>query len=69
MSTEVRKFSELYKIKLLNSSLYYAQTIGQAEFSNKTLISLINKKISDHSRYWHKVLYEASWAHRIYITP
>jgi hypothetical protein len=65
MSKEVREFSELYKIKLLNYSPYYAQTNGQAEPSNMTLISLIKKKISDHASHWHKVLSEALWAHRI----
>jgi hypothetical protein len=45
VSKEVRKFAELYKIKLLNSSLYYAQANGQAESSNKTLIKLIKKKL------------------------
>jgi hypothetical protein len=54
-----------HKIKLLNSSLYYAQTNGQAESSNRTLISLIKKKIYDHPKRWHKVLSEALWAHRI----
>jgi hypothetical protein len=39
MSIEVREFAELYKIKLLNSSPYYAQ----AESSNRTLIRLIKK--------------------------
>jgi hypothetical protein len=43
MSKEVREFAELYRIKLLNSSPYYAQANGQAEFSNRTLISLISK--------------------------
>jgi transposase InsO family protein len=38
VSKEVREFDELYKIKLLNSSPYYAQANGQAESSNKTLI-------------------------------
>jgi hypothetical protein len=57
MSKEVREFAELYKIKLLNSSLYYAQANGQAESSNRTLISLIKNKISDHSRHWYKVLF------------
>jgi transposase InsO family protein len=38
VSKDVRKFTELYKIKLLNSSPYYAQANGQAESSNKTLI-------------------------------
>jgi transposase InsO family protein len=35
---QVREFIESYKIKLLNSSPYYAQANGQAESSNKTLI-------------------------------
>ena len=34
----------LTKIKILNSSLYYAQANGQAESSNKILIKLIKKK-------------------------
>jgi hypothetical protein len=35
---------------LLNSSPYYAQANGQAEFSNRTLISLIKTKISVHPK-------------------
>jgi hypothetical protein len=50
---------------LVNSSPYYAQTNGQAESSNKTLIKLIKKKIEDNLRRWHEVLSEALWAHRI----
>jgi hypothetical protein len=65
MSKEVREFVELYRIKLLNSSPYYAQTNGQAESSNRTLINLIKKKISDNPKYWHRILSEALWAHRI----
>jgi hypothetical protein len=65
MSKEVREFVELYRIKLLNSSPYYAQTNGQAEYSNRTLINLIKKKISDNPKYWHRILSEALWAHRI----
>jgi transposase InsO family protein len=65
ISKEVHEFAESYKIKLLNSSPYYAQANGQAESSNRTLISLIKKKISDHPKHWHKVLSEALWAHRI----
>ena len=45
ISKEVRAFIESYKIKLLNSSPYYAQVNGQAESSNKILIKLIKKKI------------------------
>jgi len=62
---EVREFAELYKIKLLNSSPYYAQANGQAESSNKILIKLIKKKIEENPRRWHEVLSEALWAHRI----
>jgi hypothetical protein len=43
MSKEVPEFVELYRIKLLNSSPYYAQSNEQSESSNRTLISLIKK--------------------------
>jgi hypothetical protein len=65
MAKEVREFAELYRIKLLNSSPYYAQANGQAESSNRTLINLIKKKISDNPKHLHKILSEALWAHRI----
>jgi transposase InsO family protein len=65
MSKEVREFTELYRIKLLNSSPYYAQANGQAEPSNRTLINLIKKKISDNPKHCHKILSEALWAYRI----
>jgi transposase InsO family protein len=65
LSKEVRDFAELYKIKLLESSPYYAQDNGQTESSNKTLIKLIKKKIEENSRRWHEVLAEALWAHHI----
>ena len=58
-------FIESYKIKLLNSSPYYAQVNGQAESSNKILIKLIKKKIEENPKRWHEVLSEALWAHRI----
>jgi transposase InsO family protein len=50
VSGQVREFIESYKIKLFNSSPYYAQANGQPESSNKTLIKLIKKKIEDNSR-------------------
>ena len=61
----MREFTELYKIKLLNSSLYYVQANGQDESTNKTLIKFIKNKIEDNPRRWHEVLSEALWAHRI----
>jgi hypothetical protein len=65
MSHEIREFAELYRIKFLNSSPYYAQANGQAESNNRTLINSINKKISDNPKHWHKILSEALWAHKI----
>ena len=55
ISKEVHAFAESYKIKLLNSSPYYAQ----AESSNKILIKLIKKKIEENPKRWHEVLSEA----------
>ena len=65
ISKEVCAFAESYKIKLLNSSPYYAQANGQAESSNKILIKLVKKKIEENPKRWHEVLSEALWAHRI----
>jgi hypothetical protein len=65
VSKEVRESAKLYKIKLLNSSSYYAQANSQAESSNKTLTKLIKKKIEENQRRWHEVLSETLWAHRI----
>jgi hypothetical protein len=59
VSSQVRVFIESYKIRLLNSSPYYAQANGQAKSSNKTVIKLIKKKIEDNQRRWHEVLSEA----------
>jgi hypothetical protein len=55
---------ESMKIKLLNSSPYYAQANGQAEASNKVLIKIIKTRIKDNPRRWHEKLLEAMWAHR-----
>jgi hypothetical protein len=52
------------KIKLMNSSPYYAQANGQTEASNKVLIKIIKKRNEDNPRKWHEKLSEALWAHR-----
>jgi hypothetical protein len=41
MSHQFREFTEPMKIKLLNSSPYYAQANGQVEASNKVLLKII----------------------------
>jgi hypothetical protein len=62
MSHQVCDFAESLKIKLLSSSLYYAQVNSQAESSNKTLIK---KNIKENLKRWYEVLSEALWAYRI----
>jgi hypothetical protein len=65
MSHQIKDFAKSLRIKLLNSSTYYAQANGQAESSNKVLIRLIKKKIAEQPKRWHEVLSEALWAHRV----
>jgi transposase InsO family protein len=65
MSGQFKDFVGSLRIKLLNSSPYYAQANGQVESSNKVLIKLIKKKIETTSRRWHEVLSKALWAHRV----
>jgi hypothetical protein len=75
MSHQFKEFTVSLKIKLINSSPYYAQSNGQVEASNKIIIGLIKKKIEERSRRWHEVLVEALWAYRtskhgtIKVTP
>jgi transposase InsO family protein len=64
MSHQFREFVESIKIKLLNSSPYYAQANGQAEASNMVLIKIIKKRIKNNPKRWHEKLSEALWAHR-----
>jgi transposase InsO family protein len=64
MSQQFKEFAASLGIKLLNSSPYYAQTNGQAEDSNKTVISLIKKKIEEEPKRWHELLLEVLWAYR-----
>jgi hypothetical protein len=64
MSHQFREFAESMKIKLLNSSPYYAQANGQARPSNKVQIKIIRKRIKDNLRRCHEKLSEALWVHR-----
>jgi hypothetical protein len=61
ISHQVYEFIGSLKIKLLNSSSYYAQANDQAESSNNTLIKLIKKKIEENPKRWHEVLSGALW--------
>jgi hypothetical protein len=61
MSHQFKEFTMSLKIKLINSSPYYAQSNGQVEASNKIIIGLIKKTIEERSRRWHEMLVEALW--------
>nr|ABA97504.1 retrotransposon protein, putative, unclassified [Oryza sativa Japonica Group] len=65
VSNEFVQFADSMGIKMLNSASYYAQANGQAEASNKSLIKLIKRKISDYPRQWHTRLAEALWSYRM----
>jgi hypothetical protein len=65
MSHQFKDFVASLRIKLLNSSPYYAQANRQAEASNKRLIRLIKRKIEEKPRRWHEVLVEALWAYKV----
>ena len=65
ISEEFGEFAASMGIKLLNSSPYYAQANGQAEASNKGIITLIKRKIEEQPKRWHTTLSEALWANRM----
>jgi hypothetical protein len=65
ISEEFRKFTTDVGIKLIRSSLHYAQANEQDEASNQSLIKLVKRKIDEYPRRWHKILSEVLWAHRI----
>ena len=53
-----------FGISLVNSTPYYAQANGQAEFSNKSLKKGIQKVVEDNPRDWHNLLLDVLWAYR-----
>ena len=62
---EFRDFATSMRIKLLNSSPYYAQANGQAKASNQIMIKMIKKKTEEQPRKWYSTLNEALWAYRM----
>ncbi|XP_057862524.1 uncharacterized protein LOC131070880 [Cryptomeria japonica] len=66
-SSEITQFCFEYSVLLAHSFDYYPQGNGQAESSNKNLITIIHKLVEENQRSWHKALYDALWADK--ITP
>jgi transposase InsO family protein len=63
-SEEISMFCYDHGITLAHASDYFPQGNGQAESSNKNLISIMKKLVSDNGKDWHKKLFEALWADR-----
>lgn len=55
-------FFYYHNILLSHSLDYYSKGNGYAESSNKNLIFIMRKLVSDNAQDWHKRLYEALWA-------
>ncbi|XP_024164374.1 protein NYNRIN-like [Rosa chinensis] len=60
MGGEVDKLAKEWGIQFVHSSPYYAQSNGQAEASNKIIITLLKKMLEVNPRQWHETL----WAYR-----
>jgi hypothetical protein len=54
-----------YNIVLGHSTTYYPQGNGLAESSNKSLITVIKKVLTENKKAWHIHLKYALWANRI----
>lgn len=61
-STNILLFCYDHGISLAHCLDYYPQGNGQAESSNKNLINIMKKLVSENFKDWHKRLYEALWA-------
>ncbi|XP_057823452.1 uncharacterized protein LOC131035733 [Cryptomeria japonica] len=66
-SYEVTQFFFEFGIILAHSSDYYPQSNGQAESSNKNLVTIIHKLVEENQRSRHKALYDYLWENK--ITP
>jgi transposase InsO family protein len=64
-SMAMANFCQKYNIVLGHSIEYYPQGNGLAELSNKSLITIIKKVLSENKRSWHVHLKYALWENRI----
>lgn len=64
-SKNVVDFCEKYHITLGNSIAYYPQGNGMVEYSNKSLINIINKVLELNRKNWHKNIINALWVNKV----
>jgi transposase InsO family protein len=58
-------FCQKYNIVLGHSTTYYPQGNGLVESSNKSLITIIKKVLTENKKSWHVHLKYALWANQI----
>jgi transposase InsO family protein len=61
-SNSMVEFYNKYNIKLVHSTPYYPQGNGLAESSNKSLIRIIKKLLTENKISWDSKLKFALWA-------
>jgi hypothetical protein len=66
-SLDMNVFTLEKGIKLKYSYSYYPQGSGLAESTNKNLIKIIKRTVSENHKNWHNALYKAHWVDR--VTP
>jgi hypothetical protein len=64
-SAEMSSFCFKYGIILSHTSDYYPQGNGQAELSNKTLMTIVKKIVGENKKSWDSKIKHALWADRI----
>ena len=64
MGNETRAFANSRGIKILNSTLYYAQANGQGKATNKMVINIVEKMVKENPRNWDTLLSDVLWAYR-----
>ncbi|XP_061993416.1 uncharacterized protein LOC133711286 [Rosa rugosa] len=64
MGREVEQLVADLGIQFIHSTPYYAQSNGQAEASNKIVITLLKKMLAENPLQWHETLYQILWAYR-----
>jgi transposase InsO family protein len=64
-SAEMSSFCFKYGIILSHASDYYPQGNGQAESSNKNLMTIVKKIVGENKKSWDSKIKHALWADRI----
>ena len=57
------EYAKSRQIKMITSTLYYAQANGQVKAVNKSIITLIKRNVDQCPRNWHNLLSQVLWAY------